>query len=102
AALKSLLLMRCPCCRTGAMFRAPFRMHRRCPDCNLDLEPEPGYYIGAFYVNYLLGLGFLSPLVAWMIWADYGPFTIFGACVAGLAVLSPLVFSYARVIWIYM
>lgn len=102
AAMKALLLMRCPCCKQGPMFRGPFRMNKHCSSCHLDFEPEPGYYIGALYANYFLGLGVLSPLVAWMIWKDYGAYAIFGASVLGLAICSPLVFSYARAIWIYL
>ncbi len=27
-------------------------MHAKCPDCGLPLDPEPGYYLGAMYINY--------------------------------------------------
>ena len=27
-------------------------MHRHCPHCRLLLEPEPGYFVGAIYINY--------------------------------------------------
>ena len=100
--LKGMLLQRCPCCCSGAMFSGLFRMHRKCGQCGLDLEPEPGYYIGALYMNYFLGLLFLSPMVGWMIWRDYSAHAIGAASVLGLVVMAPLVFRYARVLWIYM
>lgn len=84
------------------MFSGPFRMNRHCPSCKLDLEPEPGYYIGALYVNYFLGLALLSPMVAWMLWESYSAYAIGGASVVALVFLSPVVFSYARVIWLYL
>ena len=27
-------------------------MHQRCPHCDADLNPEPGFYWGAMYVSY--------------------------------------------------
>src|SRR5262249_41472051 len=33
-------------------FAGPFRMHERCPACGLVYEREPGYFVGAIYLNY--------------------------------------------------
>lgn len=100
--LKGLLLQRCPCCVTGRMFSGLFRMNARCSHCGLNFEPEPGYYIGALYMNYGLGLVLIAPLMAWMIWVDYSAHSIGAAAVVALAILSPVVFRYARLLWIYM
>lgn len=42
----------CPRCGQGRLFRGPFRIVHDCPQCHLHLEREPGYYIGAIYLNY--------------------------------------------------
>jgi hypothetical protein len=34
------------------VFAGPFRMHERCPACALVFEREPGYFVGAIYLNY--------------------------------------------------
>jgi uncharacterized protein (DUF983 family) len=44
--------LRCPRCGVGALFRGAFAMHERCPRCHLVFEREPGYFIGAIYINY--------------------------------------------------
>lgn len=46
------LRLRCPRCGIGRIFAGPFRMHARCPSCGLTFEREPGYFVGAIYLNY--------------------------------------------------
>jgi uncharacterized protein (DUF983 family) len=61
-AVARALRLRCPRCGTGRIFRSWLAVHRTCPDCALGLEPEPGYYLGAIYLNY--GLTILLALPA--------------------------------------
>ncbi|HXG50411.1 MAG TPA: DUF983 domain-containing protein [candidate division Zixibacteria bacterium] len=44
--------LKCPRCGSAPLFRRPFSMYANCPCCGLDFEPEPGYFVGAIYVNY--------------------------------------------------
>jgi uncharacterized protein (DUF983 family) len=44
--------LRCPRCGEGALFRGAFSMLERCPHCHLTFEREPGYFVGAIYINY--------------------------------------------------
>ncbi|HXG62580.1 MAG TPA: hypothetical protein VNO22_14520 [Planctomycetota bacterium] len=44
--------LRCPRCGLGRLFARAFRMHAACVSCGLPFEPEPGYYVGAMYLNY--------------------------------------------------
>ena len=60
-----ILRQRCPRCRTGnifpySVFRGFPRMHERCPACGLKFEREPGYFLGAMYVSYGLGIGIIG------------------------------------------
>jgi uncharacterized protein (DUF983 family) len=34
------------------VFRRWFAMYERCPHCELRFEREPGYFVGAMYLNY--------------------------------------------------
>jgi hypothetical protein len=34
------------------MFQGLFRMRSECPTCGLKFEREPGYFLGAIYINY--------------------------------------------------
>lgn len=45
------LTRRCPRCGEWGIFDGYFRMKQRCPRCDLDLQREEGYYVGAMSVN---------------------------------------------------
>jgi uncharacterized protein (DUF983 family) len=46
------LRLRCPRCGAATLFRGAFAMHESCNGCALKFEREPGYFIGAIYINY--------------------------------------------------
>jgi uncharacterized protein (DUF983 family) len=46
------LRLKCPRCGAGALYERPFRMRRNCAHCDLKFEREPGYFVGAIYINY--------------------------------------------------
>lgn len=48
------LRLRCPLCGEGEMFSGWFSMLANCKSCGLRYEREPGYYLGASYVNYAM------------------------------------------------
>ena len=45
------LLLRCPYCGRGKLFRRGFAMYERCPVCGWHFEREEGYWTGAIAVN---------------------------------------------------
>ena len=61
----TVLLNKCPKCRKANMFRSPlyklklYDMHERCPVCDQNFEPEPGFYWGAMYIGYMFSGFFL-------------------------------------------
>lgn len=61
-ALRCGLLQRCPCCGIGSLFAGIFRMRRECGTCGLGYFREPGYYVGAMIVNYLVTVVILITL----------------------------------------
>src|SRR5712671_2207503 len=71
SALAGILQQRCPRCRSGNIFRKSLflfpKMHERCPTCDLKFEREPGYFLGAMYVSYALGLVIIT-LIAALLW----------------------------------
>src|SRR5579863_10707070 len=97
----------CPRCRTGKIFRKSLwlfpAMFDRCPACGLKYEREQGYFLGAMYIGYGLGLtaiAILSALV-WMIlrWSLMN--SVAGGIVLFLP-LAPVLTWMARVLSIYM
>jgi uncharacterized protein (DUF983 family) len=101
--LWALLLQRCPRCREGRIFKGAIAMNDPCPVCGLVFNREPGYFLGAMYFSYALGVVILVPLFflfQWLLpaWS--------GMAVAALTMvpylpLTGIVFRYSRVLWIY-
>jgi uncharacterized protein (DUF983 family) len=99
---------RCPRCRVGSIFpysifRGFPRMHERCPVCDLRFEREPGYFLGAMYVSYALGLVIIA-LMAALLWAATGWWitkdTVWAVVL--FLPLAPTTTLLARVLWIYL
>ncbi len=42
----------CPRCGEERLFTGLFSMHERCEHCMLVYEQEPGFFVGAIYINY--------------------------------------------------
>ena len=77
-------------------------MGKQCQVCNLNYEPEPGYYFGAMYVSYAINVAvFVSVWVACIVlFEDINVwYQVLASVVIGLA-LTPLTFSWSRLSWI--
>lgn len=100
--LAAILALRCPRCCRGAVWRAPFRMNSACPVCALVFEREPGYFTGAMYASYAIGI--FGTLPAWMIPLFAGaPLATVLLIGIGLTVLlGPISFHYSRVAWMHV
>ncbi len=72
-----ILGKKCPRCEKVGMFSGWFRMHETCHECGFKYEREEGYFTDAFWYIYLAAL---IPSI----------------------IISPLVFQYSRVVWLYM
>ena len=101
--IAALLLQRCPQCRTEPIFNGLFSMHSVCPHCELPFRREEGFWLGAMYCSYVLAVVILVPLFFFFQWLlPNWP----GLLVASLAILpyvplTPLIFRYSRVLWIF-
>jgi len=103
--LRAIVTQRCPVCLDGRMFGSRLRMHPTCPVCGHRFEREQGFFQGAMYVSWVLGVSYLAGLgvlaqlllvprigIAWAV-----------ACVVAIHVACiPLVFRYSRVIWAHL
>jgi ABC-type transport system involved in cytochrome c biogenesis permease component len=78
-------------------------MHDRCSSCGLHFNREPGYFLGAMYVSYRLGLPFIF-IVGAVLWALTGWRLDKIALVAVLlfAPFAPVLTFFSRVLWIYL
>lgn len=75
-----------------------------CPHCRRKLTIEPGFYYGAMYVSYALGVAHV--LTFWVaklilgIEAEFWTFIIFVG--SSLLLLSPLYYALSKIIWANM
>jgi hypothetical protein len=78
-------------------------MHDRCPVCRLHFNREPGYFLGAMYISYGLGVGVIVALgaVLWVVTSwDVVKITIWAVVL--FLPLAPMLTFLARVLWIYL
>jgi uncharacterized protein (DUF983 family) len=108
ATVGDIVCQRCPRCRMGSIFRYSIfrgfpKMHDRCPVCDLRFDREPGYFLGAMYVSYGLGLGIVAIFAA-VLWSVTGGWitkdTIWAVVL--FLPLAPTITLLARVLWIYL
>lgn len=94
----------CPACGVGKVFGGLFAMNKRCPHCDrLFGRGEPGYFLGAMYFSYGLGVIFIAAFTGiiyairpqWRLWQ-----MVAVAWVAFLP-LVPFVYRYSRVLWLH-
>lgn len=101
--IAALLRGLCPRCRDGKVFRGVVAMNRRCPQCCLHFEREPGYFLGAMYFSY----GFAVVIVTVMFWlvSLLLPRASFETVLVAAAILFlpfvPVVFRYSRIVWLH-
>jgi uncharacterized protein (DUF983 family) len=101
--LQAIAKKRCPRCFQGAIYQRGMRMNVRCPVCDLPLEREPGYFMGALYISYalasaILGLGAFIVYLLFPAW-DIG--WIIAIVALGFVPLVPAVTRYSRIVWIH-
>ncbi|HWC30270.1 MAG TPA: DUF983 domain-containing protein [Dehalococcoidia bacterium] len=106
--LSAILLGRCPRCRSGHIFKpglvgAIGLMNDVCEVCGLRFLRESGYFLGAMYVSYGLGVLTILPVstvlavvVGWPLWV------VLLLMVVETLVLMPFFLRYSRVIWLYL
>ena len=107
SAMQGILHQLCPRCRAGKIFRKSVwlfpGMYARCPTCGLKFEREDGYFLGAMYIGYGLGVGVIAVLAA-LVW-DLLRWPLMRSVEAGIVLflpLAPVLTWMARVLWIYM
>lgn len=107
--VKSVFNHTCPRCRTGKLFVQPFSLSKafdmpeRCPVCNQNYFPEPGFFYGAMFIGY--------GITAWLFFA-IGAFLIFfldmefNKAITIIVIFGALTFIYffrlARSVWIHL
>ncbi|WP_437187438.1 DUF983 domain-containing protein [Planctomicrobium sp. SH668] len=97
------LRLRCPRCLKGKLFRNVFRINSHCPECNLELNSEPGFFIGSLYPNYAVTVVFVTGLYWLLAFGFQIPQrTVLWICLTAFFVFPIWFLRYARSIWLAM
>lgn len=100
--LLSVARCRCPHCQKGEIFSGFWQMHRNCPVCGVLFERETGYFMNAIFIGYVIGFVLLVPLLVTLYLLQASPLVFSLTVSAVLLLLAPLIFRYARVIWMHL
>jgi uncharacterized protein (DUF983 family) len=102
----------CPNCKNGKVFRDKSfyfsigfpKMNPFCSNCNFKFEKEPGYFFGAMFVNYALGVGegLITYFIAHPFFEETFDLRIIPIISIVLLLLSCLNIRLSRMIWIYL
>jgi uncharacterized protein (DUF983 family) len=106
--LYSIATMTCPQCQESHMmvansyrFSTMGEVKNKCEVCGLDLKPEPGFYYGAMYVSYGLGVAIFVTIWASCNWFfdNVGVWTQISLVLIALIGLGPYLYALSKVIW---
>jgi hypothetical protein len=82
-------------------FVKPFDMLERCPKCDLNYFPEPGYYYGAMFISYIW-TGFFCLLFMGVLFfgLDLDQNLCWGLLITFMTINFVYIFRVSRLMWI--
>lgn len=98
------LTKRCPRCGGRRLYDGWFRMKDRCPTCGILFEREPGFFVGAYLVNFAIAIVLLfvecMAFVAWKATHAEAGVTVPVVVGVAIAIVAPVFFyPYSRTLW---
>ncbi|MGB0523375.1 MAG: DUF983 domain-containing protein [Flammeovirgaceae bacterium] len=107
---KKISQERCPVCGKDKvfsskgnvlLFKAP-QMNKQCSSCNHRYEKEPGYFTGAMYVSY--GIGIIEMVLAFILGRIMQLPVEYLVLIVALPIIAfwPFNFRMSRIIWMYV
>lgn len=100
--LSAIVRTRCPHCLQGPIFDGIWRMHTHCPVCGVKYERETGYFMNSVFIGYVMAFLALVPMLLLLYFNGASAFWFTVNTTIALAIVSPLIFRYARVIWMHV
>jgi uncharacterized protein (DUF983 family) len=107
----SIRKFKCPHCQEGKFFvshvydlRKVGDVRESCDRCGVHYSKEPGFYFGAMYVAYAIGVAlFVALWVSFNLFFDYVSTGVqIIVIVLATVFLSPFIFALSKIIWANM
>lgn len=118
--IKSIIKFRCPHCHGSSLFinSSLYTCHKlgdtkaQCEICHTKLKPEPGFYFGAAYVNWMITIALwiavvlILKLMNSLGWTEYGflshPLKLICTGTVVTILLFPYLFRLGRSVWAHL
>ncbi|WP_339922375.1 DUF983 domain-containing protein [uncultured Cyclobacterium sp.] len=106
----AILKAQCPKCRKGNIFpvsiisfRKLTQVNQCCPNCGVELVPEPDFYYGAMYISYALSVAlFINVMIILNYVFDDPELVVYIVSVVFFnIVLLPVMLRYSKVLYLY-
>jgi uncharacterized protein (DUF983 family) len=103
----AILRGHCPRCRRGQLFQPGIKgllfMNDECSVCGLRFLRESGYYLGAIYVSYGLGVLTVLPVALYLaVSLDWSLPAVFAVMIVQTLVSMLLFVRMSRAVWLYV
>jgi uncharacterized protein (DUF983 family) len=109
--LYSILKRKCPACHEGDFFiSSPYdlknagKIYEKCSECGESFTKEPGFYYGAMYVSYGLGVAIFVAvfLLTYLFYPNPTAFIYILMVGVSMLVLGPFLYATSKIIWANM
>ncbi len=106
--LYSIFKRKCPVCQEGDFFVSkPYnlknlgKIYESCSQCGESFSKEPGFYYGAMYVSYALGVAIFVAvfLLTYLLYPSPTVFTYIFFIGLSMLVLGPFLYELSKIIW---
>lgn len=103
--------MKCPQCHEGDFFissaydlKKSGEIHEKCSECGCVYSKEPGFYFGAMYVSYGLGIACLVAtfVLTYLVCPNASSWVYIVIVITAMLFLSPLMYALSKIIWANM
>lgn len=100
--LSAIIQRRCPRCLNGSIYERFFKPNPTCPECGIQFEREPGYYLGSFYISYGLGAVAGLPTILLVTYMKWSLEWLAPLVAAWVVIIGPFIVTYSRVLWYHL
>lgn len=78
------------------------KMNETCSVCGIKFEREDGYFMMSVFIGYVMAVVALLPIIVYLYVNDASATWYLLVLLPTLVILSPVIFHYARVLWLHI